>query len=224
MRYPFLLTTAFLLLCFSSTGNAEITVLEKLSECKGIPDDQSRLTCFDKLADAMLPDSEKVAESLASNETPSPSAESGLAVAAPNAFASVPDKSNVTRKPHASEHADTATPSNESESNLASVSEAASLPEIEQNDKNDEFGAETMRGRDNSGEPQSLNAVVTKVKKNAFKKLRITLDNGQEWKQHDSKRFSLAKGDKVTIEKGVLTSYFLTKEGSDLRMKVKRTK
>lgn len=63
---------------------------------------------------------------------------------------------------------------------------------------------------------------VIEVKK-VHDKYRITMEDGQIWKQVEKSRvFRINSGDSVTIESGLLSSYFLSKEGSSVKIKVKR--
>ncbi|MAZ87778.1 MAG: hypothetical protein CL693_09030 [Cellvibrionaceae bacterium] len=53
----------------------------------------------------------------------------------------------------------------------------------------------------------------------------ITMEDGQIWKQMERSRiFRIDAGNSVTIESGLLSSYFLSKEGSSVKIKVKRIK
>ena len=56
-----------------------------------------------------------------------------------------------------------------------------------------------------------------------YGKWRITLKNGQVWKQTDSGYFSW-EGDAYYIERGALNSFFFGREGSNRRMRVQRVK
>lgn len=55
------------------------------------------------------------------------------------------------------------------------------------------------------------------------KKYTITLDNGQQWRQvADARTLRLAEHDKVIIESGALSAYYLRKAGSRVKTKFKR--
>lgn len=71
-------------------------------------------------------------------------------------------------------------------------------------------------------EPEAIKASVSTLKSDPYGKFIITLDNGQVWKQIDSKRFRLKKDKPVTIEKASLGSFMLTQEGSSKSARVKR--
>ena len=64
--------------------------------------------------------------------------------------------------------------------------------------------------------------VVTDISKTASKKLTITLENGQVWRQVDSKTIRLGVGDAVVLRSKSLGSFMLSKEGSNRSIRVKR--
>lgn len=63
---------------------------------------------------------------------------------------------------------------------------------------------------------------VTQVDKDPYGALRLSFENGQQWKQIDSRRFRISSGDKVQIERAALGSFLLGKEGSNTTIRVKR--
>ena len=86
-------------------------------------------------------------------------------------------------------------------------------------------------GRDNFGMehkirlkdvPDKIYAIISLIKKNAHKNLLLTLDNGQRWKQSGSDSLRLKVGEQVYVERGAIGSFFLSKEGVNRRMRVKR--
>jgi hypothetical protein len=65
-------------------------------------------------------------------------------------------------------------------------------------------------------------AIVTDVRESAIKKLTVTLDNGQVWRQLDSKRFRLKSGEAVIVRKASLSSYLMEKQSGGRSIRVKR--
>lgn len=65
-------------------------------------------------------------------------------------------------------------------------------------------------------------AIVTDVRKSATKKLTVTLDNGQIWRQLDSQRLRLKRGETVIVRKASLGSYLLEKHSGSRSIRVKR--
>ena len=58
--------------------------------------------------------------------------------------------------------------------------------------------------------------------KSAYGEQIITLDNGQVWRQTDSVRLKLVEGQSVTIKRGALGSFFISKENANKRIRAKR--
>jgi hypothetical protein len=67
-----------------------------------------------------------------------------------------------------------------------------------------------------------LTATVTAVTKNTYKKLTITLDNGQVWRQLDNDPLPLKKGETVVIRSARLGSFLLQKESGSGSIRVSR--
>lgn len=63
---------------------------------------------------------------------------------------------------------------------------------------------------------------VKQVDKDPYGTLKLSFENGQQWKQIDSRRFRVSSGDKVQIERAALGSFLLGKEGSNTTIRVKR--
>ena len=71
-------------------------------------------------------------------------------------------------------------------------------------------------------EGESLTGQIVGVWKDAYRKLIIELDNGQIWRQIETKRFSAVVGDVVVIRHGSLGSYKLYVEGEQGWIRVRR--
>ena len=69
----------------------------------------------------------------------------------------------------------------------------------------------------------SIVAKVSDVQTLATKKVVITLDNGQVWRQLDNQRLSLKAGEAVVIRKASLGSFLLEKDSGSRNIRVKRT-
>lgn len=65
---------------------------------------------------------------------------------------------------------------------------------------------------------------VEKLKKDPYGRYKIYFSNKQEWKQAESGYYRLKTGDRVSIEKGSLGSFWLGQENKKKRIKVKRVK
>lgn len=86
------------------------------------------------------------------------------------------------------------------------------------------FGMEEKMEQQRREEVSSISSFVVSVKKDAFNKRKITLDNGQVWQEMEASRLTLKQGDQVTVERGMLGSFYLTKKGSNRQSRVKRSK
>ncbi|MBR9727530.1 hypothetical protein ACFOD0_04330 [Shewanella intestini] len=69
-----------------------------------------------------------------------------------------------------------------------------------------------------------IRGVVTVIKKDPYGALIITLDNGQVWKQTQSRRYKLKLDQEVIIEKAALGSFSLGVTDRNAKIKVKRIK
>ena len=65
-------------------------------------------------------------------------------------------------------------------------------------------------------------ATVSDVRASATKKLTVTLDNGQIWRQLDSQRLRLKSGEAVIVRKASLGSYLMEKQSGGRSIRVKR--
>ena len=84
------------------------------------------------------------------------------------------------------------------------------------------FGLEHKQGKDR---PDKLKLKWTKKEKDGFGKWIITLENGQVWRQTDSRRFSFLNSEQwVVIYRGALGSFFMGEPESHIRTRVKRVK
>ena len=67
-----------------------------------------------------------------------------------------------------------------------------------------------------------IEAIVTDVRRSSNKKLTMTLDNGQIWRQLDSQRLPLKSGEAVIVHKASLSSYLMEKQSGSRSIRVKR--
>lgn len=70
---------------------------------------------------------------------------------------------------------------------------------------------------------EKITSLVSAVQKNPYGKLIVTLESGQVWRQTNSTTLRLKPGQEVYVEEGALGSYFLGKESSNKRIRVKRS-
>ena len=67
-----------------------------------------------------------------------------------------------------------------------------------------------------------IEATVTGIRESAGRKLTVTLDNGQTWRQLDSQTLRLKSGETVVVRKASLGSYLMEKKSGSRRIRVKR--
>ncbi|WP_394223095.1 hypothetical protein [Alteromonas gracilis] len=84
-----------------------------------------------------------------------------------------------------------------------------------------EFGLENKR---NKKEVSEIALTITSIKKNLRDKYVISFSDDSVWQQTDGNYIKLEEGQSVTVERGFLGSFFLSVEGLNKRIKVKRIK
>lgn len=67
-----------------------------------------------------------------------------------------------------------------------------------------------------------VEAVVTEVRKSATRKLVVSLDNGQVWRQLDNQTMRLKSGETVIVRKASLNSFLMQKQAGGRSIRVKR--
>ncbi|GGW79254.1 hypothetical protein [Alteromonas halophila] len=82
------------------------------------------------------------------------------------------------------------------------------------------FGLEHTE--DNTTESDTMSAMIAEAEKSLRGQYVITLDNGTVWRQTDQEYFSLKAGQSVTIERGILGAFYLSRSGANKQIKVKR--
>jgi quercetin dioxygenase-like cupin family protein len=71
---------------------------------------------------------------------------------------------------------------------------------------------------------EQISAKVIEIQKAPYGELIITIEGGQVWRQKNRARFKLSEGEVITIERGALGSFFIGKEDTNRRIRVKRMK
>ena len=101
------------------------------------------------------------------------------------------------------------------------------LPEVaRQNAKPAEpetrFGLEHTESNDSGDD--TMYASIVEIDKSLRDKYVITLDNGTVWRQTDSDTLKLKAGQTISIERGLLGAFYLSRSDVNRQMKVKRIK
>ncbi|WP_404398571.1 hypothetical protein [Idiomarina loihiensis] len=90
---------------------------------------------------------------------------------------------------------------------------------LSSNDEEASFGIEN---REKKTVVEKIYATVVKITKSRFRDTTYQLDNGQVWARKDSSRLKISEGDKVFIERGALTSFYMGRESQNTRIRVER--
>ncbi len=181
-----------------SQARAEDDLRQALAACMDISRDTSRLACFDRLAAPPAPTDQIV-------EQPSE-----------------PDVRSQQEEAHSLEQpADPAArPADEQEAAAQRAPESVASPSAPRaNDDEEDFGLEHRKVRERQFESR-----VSSTEKGNFGRLIVHLENGQVWRQVDSKRLVLRRGQAVTVTRGVMNSFFLGATDGRNRVRVKRSR
>jgi hypothetical protein len=222
----FVLIFTFTLNLVSSTVVAD-QVTEAMKECATNSDAAARLACFDSLIEA-----DKKNESSSTPEvTSTPTFPDTPAV---YSTPTVPDTPAVHSTPKiVSTPAVPGAPAVPSTPTVSSTP-AVSITKVETAGNNEEqlsdapesvtpgqnFGMERQKAVETA--PESIESIVVEVIRAQYKRLTITLENGQIWRQTDSRRRTLKVGQVAVITRGAIGSFFLQAKSGGPRMRVKR--
>ncbi len=72
--------------------------------------------------------------------------------------------------------------------------------------------------------PREIASKVSATERAGDRKLVITLENGQVWRQAETASFALRSGDSVEIEAGLAGAYYLRRNGAGRTIRVKRVR
>lgn len=92
-------------------------------------------------------------------------------------------------------------------------------------DEQNSITAEALFGIENKEKKivvEKIYATVVKVIESRLRDTKYHLDNGQVWAKKDSSRLKIRNGDKVYIERGALTSFYMGTDGQNTRTRVAR--
>ncbi|WNZ54983.1 hypothetical protein QT397_19210 [Microbulbifer sp. MKSA007] len=85
-----------------------------------------------------------------------------------------------------------------------------------------EFGQEQKRIAEEA--PNQIEAEIVAIQMAAHQKRMISLNNGQIWKQNDSKGVNWKIGDLVVVERAMFGSFFMKPADGGPKLRVKRIK
>ena len=88
----------------------------------------------------------------------------------------------------------------------------------------EEFGLEHKKKPEEST-PDEMKARIVSLVKNARGEFTVELDNGMVWRQKGkTNSLVISEGDAVTIERGMMGAFYLSREGYNRRVNVNRIK
>ncbi|WP_296051323.1 hypothetical protein [uncultured Alteromonas sp.] len=183
-----------LLLAVSVNTYAD-NVLQAIATCKAIANNTQRLACFDAIESSAL---ERLAAQQDGPLKPSKPVDGGKPQRSAEKAPDRPQQVQASR--------------GESQRDQARR-QSTEMP--------DDFGLPPKTFEEDIDE---ITAVITRLGETARGKMIITLDNGSQWQQKDSQPLRLTVGMEVTIESGFLGAFFLSHDGVNRRIKVKRTR
>ena len=196
------LSTSLVFMLLVSPFSSAETLQNNLLKCAQNSDSLQRLVCYDKLA-----------ESLNAKERKEPKEVKPQIIEIPvnkpkdNAKRTVSETKPVTPV-------------------KVKVAEPAS--KVQEKAQEQEMSALDKFGNEDKQTPEALidqiQAKVSKLSKSVFGQYTITLDNQQVWRQTDKTRLKLTSGQLVSIERGLMGSFFMGTEQVNKRIRVKRIK
>jgi hypothetical protein len=83
---------------------------------------------------------------------------------------------------------------------------------------------ETLRRTYGVDAPGGITSKAAAVSRTADRRLELTLENGQVWRQAEGSFFSVRVGDSIAIESGALGAYYLRCNGKGRTVRVKRVR
>ena len=203
-----LLTLALTLSCTAAgAASPPATLPASVAACLRVTDASERLNCYDQAVAALLP----------APANPSP---------AGNTVAATPARPAASAPAVPAPPATPATPKTTPPSPVAAATPPPAAPAAPAAAAS--FGQEQLSGKQRppaNPADLTLHATVTALATPLPDTYRVTLDNGQVWKQLDSSLgFSLKVGDAVTLGKGAMGSYRLWRDADGPKAWVRVTR
>lgn len=191
-------------------------VTEAMKECATNSDDATRLACFDALFEADKNEFSGTPEVASTPTVPNTSAVhstpnivSTPAVRSAPAVASTPAVSSTPSAP--------ITKVETARINEEQLADARELGTPVQN-----FGMARQKAVEAT--PESIESIAVEVIRSRYRKHTITLENGQIWRQTDSKRLTIKVGQVAVVTRGAISSFFMQAKSGGPRIRVKRIK
>jgi hypothetical protein len=100
---------------------------------------------------------------------------------------------------------------------VSSTAEKSAVPQPEE--MKAKFG---LKKPNREAQVQEISSLVKSTAFDLRKKLVITLENGQQWRQTDQAQLNIQAGDRCTVKRGALGSFLLGIEGVNKKIRVRR--
>jgi len=97
-------------------------------------------------------------------------------------------------------------------------------PKLTEKQQIDGFAKEHLKKSKEEQGPEAISSSITKLKKLLRGQWVVSLANGQKWQQIDNNKLKLKVGNIVHLKKGMMRAVYLSKEGSNRSISVKRLK
>ncbi|MGS2719461.1 hypothetical protein [Paraglaciecola aestuariivivens] len=199
----------------------------ELLTCAAESDNAKRLGCYDALAIQEKPSEAKLVAATTPKNPVSTSQPTAPTVSAQEQPIAV-EKAPTVAQQNQSQPLPTSAAKPTKPKLVAQASETPkpptnTQPPVQVNDDAEQrFGYEHTQAP--KGMLEKLSLPVSKVNKTPFGRMVITLENGQVWRQSDKVRLKIKPGQNVTIERGVLGSFFMSTDQVKKSIRVKRVK
>jgi len=99
---------------------------------------------------------------------------------------------------------------------------AATQDNVQQQQRQDEFGLELKRERQQNRGPDTRSYTVLSARHNDFTGWTIEFDGGGTWKQVGTDDFDIKVGQRYTVRRATFNSYMLSREGSNKKIRITR--
>jgi hypothetical protein len=182
------------------------TVLQALEKCSQVENSLQRLTCYDEIVNGI-----NKQNTLSERSQRSASLNTQIENKPPSVVVPPVITPSVVPPP--------VTPPINVDASVTTKAQAANK---ESQPLQEYFGIEEKQIKEQSVD--KIYATVVKVIKNARKKRIFTLDNGQVWRQTETDSLSIKQDDIIYIERGILGSFYMSKDQVNRKFRVKRIK
>lgn len=211
--------TLALALSFQVHAESETSIdLEALEKCASFTSDSKRLSCYDEVilnVKKTSSDKQTLTETAELKPVKTKFLHANIVDSPIDIIPPEVREDETAVATTSSEVDDTKDLVNKETSQAQAVSPEPSSEEI------DRLGGQKFTNKDL---PDDVSMIVSKINKNAFGVRTFIMKNGQVWKETSKARLRVKKNQEVVISQGAFSSYFLSVEGRNSKVRVKRIK